>query len=184
MSTKGLNIWHHDMGQIIRKGLFVIGLLCVILQTSGYNSLPFHLPINNSGPDAEFYNRLTYSHPIKDQRQSKPISTQQGYETNHAASAFNCPGNQSKAVNTNCAYITNGAEFDPTGTTAPGEVILNNLNNGATLAGYIFPLGETTVTWKVSRIDGTVHDYCSFAVLVTDTKQFDNCPATTVVFFY
>jgi large repetitive protein len=67
------------------------------------------------------------------------------------------------------SYITQGAEFDPTGIAdnCGGIVaVTNNLNNSASLAGYVFPAGTTTVIWTATDVCGNTAQ-CSFNVVIS-----------------
>ena len=77
-------------------------------------------------------------------------------------------------VNTNsgvCTYTVQGTEFDPSSTTA-GVTFLNNFNNAASLAGAVFPEGNTLVTWTAAHtIDGTEYtSSCTLYVYVSDNE--------------
>ena len=81
-----------------------------------------------------------------------------------------CVGNQARNTNVAvCTYTVVGTEFDPTasGDNCTGTTITNSYNNGTTLAGAIFPLGSTVVTWTITDAAGNTAT-CSFTVTVTE----------------
>ncbi len=74
-----------------------------------------------------------------------------------------CPGNQQRST-PGGSYTTIGTEFDPTyGDNCAVTSVTNNLNQSSSLNGYIFPIGETGVTWTVKDCAGNTAE-CSFTV--------------------
>jgi len=97
-----------------------------------------------------------------------------------------CPVNQSRSVNSGvCNYTAVGNEFDPLAYSdnCPGATISNNINSGTTLAGVVFPLGTTSVTWTVKDASNNV-TVCSFSINVVDNQApvLINCPANMTVY--
>ncbi len=64
-------------------------------------------------------------------------------------------------------FSTIGGEFDYTSLTenCGAATAVNNLNNLSTLAGYLFPLGTTTVTWTATDLCANTAQ-CSFEVQI------------------
>ncbi len=84
-----------------------------------------------------------------------------------------CVGDQAKDADAGeCTYTVKDTEFDPTDVDDNDGVasVTNNYNNTATLAGEVFPSGETTVTWTVEDINGRTST-CNFTVTVTDNQD-------------
>lgn len=88
------------------------------------------------------------------------------------APAISCPASQNRNAAPMCSYAAIGAEFDPLSATdnCPATTLGFSLSTGGTgtgtLAGIVFPLGQTTVTWTVT--DGSNNSQsCSFTVDVS-----------------
>jgi uncharacterized repeat protein (TIGR01451 family) len=84
-----------------------------------------------------------------------------------------CAADQTRDNDTGlCTYTAVGNEFDPTfyGDNCTGSTITNDFNGLSTLAGAVFPLGTTTVTWTVTDGSGNTAD-CSFTITVQDTEN-------------
>ena len=84
-----------------------------------------------------------------------------------------CVGNQSKDSDAGtCDYTVVGSEFDPTSTDDNCGIasVVNDFNGGATLAGAVFPLGSTTVTWTITDNSSNTAT-CSFGVVVSDNED-------------
>ena len=84
-----------------------------------------------------------------------------------------CVGNQSKDSDAGtCDYTVVGSEFDPTSTDDNCGIasVVNDFNGGATLAGAVFPLGSTTVTWTITDNSSNTAT-CSFDVVVSDNED-------------
>ncbi|MBV5349486.1 HYR domain-containing protein, partial [bacterium] len=102
--------------------------------------------------------------------------------TDNILPTLTCPATpQTRNIDSSfCTYKTVGTEFDPVGgDNCPGYTIQNNLNFGATLNGYAFPLGTTTVQWIIQDAAGNASN-CSFTVTVNDNQPpvFTSCPPT------
>jgi hypothetical protein len=85
-----------------------------------------------------------------------------------------CIGDQVRQVNNGgCTYLASGTEFDPIGfgDNCLGSTITNDFNNSASLAGAIFPSGNTTVTWTVTDASNNTTT-CSFVVEVEANLQY------------
>ena len=85
-----------------------------------------------------------------------------------------CIGDQVRQVNNGgCTYLATGTEFDPIGfgDNCPGSTITNDFNNSSSLAGAIFPSGNTTVTWTVTDASNNITT-CSFVVGVEANLQY------------
>ncbi|MBL7964400.1 MAG: HYR domain-containing protein [Flavobacteriales bacterium] len=85
----------------------------------------------------------------------------------------NCVVDQTPATNTGCTYVHAGIAWDAVGDdNCPGEVTGYSAPGatpatGTSLAGAVFPLGATTVTWSVTDASGNTTS-CSFDVTVSD----------------
>ena len=71
-----------------------------------------------------------------------------------------------------CTYTAQGAEFNPTATGSNFSIlsVTNNLTGTNTLAGYVFDLGTTGVTWTITDGSGNPAQ-CSYDVTVNDTQD-------------
>ena len=91
-----------------------------------------------------------------------------------------CPANQTRSNDDGvCTYTAVGLEFNPTSfyDNCSSSTISNDLNGSPTLAGYVFLLGTTTVTWTVTDTAGNTAA-CSFTVTVNDDEgPTVTCPA-------
>jgi uncharacterized repeat protein (TIGR01451 family) len=83
-----------------------------------------------------------------------------------------CPVNQTKQTDLGvCTYTVIGAEFNPTVTdNCTNYTLSNSLTGGPTLAGYVFPIGTTTVRWVVIDAGGTLRE-CSFDITIEDNQD-------------
>ena len=96
--------------------------------------------------------------------------------------AITCPANQVKNTDPGvCTYTTAGSEFDATGMTDNCSITFSGTNPSNTfdatnsLAGSVFPLGTTPVTWTVTDVNGNANT-CSFTVTVEDNEvPFISC---------
>ena len=70
-----------------------------------------------------------------------------------------------------CTYTVEGTELDPLSATDNCSVasVTNNLNDSNTLAGYIFKMGITNVTWTATDLSGN-SSTCAYNVTVTDNQ--------------
>ncbi len=91
--------------------------------------------------------------------------------TDNIPPTITCPGNQTRSTDLNvCTYTTQGSEFNPTVTdNCTTYTLSNNLTGGPTLAGYVFPIGTTTVQWVVIDAGGNSRQ-CSFVVTIEDNQ--------------
>ena len=83
-----------------------------------------------------------------------------------------CANNQT--VNTDggvCTYTTQNSEFDPTlfGDNCSGSYITNDQNGSSSLAGWVFSLGTTPVTWTVTDGSGNITT-CITNITVQDVE--------------
>ena len=92
-----------------------------------------------------------------------------------------CPPSATRSANAaSCTYTAVGTEFDPTGLTDNCSITLtptnpqNTKDGTSTLAGEMFPLGVTAVTWTVTDVNGSAKT-CAFTVTVQDNTP----PAVT-----
>ncbi|MCF7569632.1 gliding motility-associated C-terminal domain-containing protein [Sabulilitoribacter arenilitoris] len=82
--------------------------------------------------------------------------------------AIVCPSDQTRVIDQNeTTYSTVGTEFDYTSLTYTCNTpsVINNLNGLNTLDGFVFPLGDTIVTWTSTDDCNNVTE-CSFTVSV------------------
>ncbi|MBV5334466.1 MAG: HYR domain-containing protein, partial [Sulfuricurvum sp.] len=92
--------------------------------------------------------------------------------------SVSCVGDQFKSTNTACSYTVAGTEFNATvsgGATlsfVTSPVLAVKPNSPTSLAGAVFPIGTTLVTWTASQtINGTVYtNTCSYFVEVSDNE--------------
>ncbi|MFH1120176.1 MAG: Calx-beta domain-containing protein, partial [Bacteroidota bacterium] len=94
-----------------------------------------------------------------------------------------CVGDQLKSAGSGvCSYTVIGTEFDATSTSG-AATLLNNYDNTSSLAGSVFPVGTTLVTWTASQvINGTNYsNSCSFYVTVVDNENPVITPASDVL---
>ncbi|MDD5151932.1 MAG: HYR domain-containing protein, partial [Flavobacterium sp.] len=93
--------------------------------------------------------------------------------------SISCVGDQYKSTNTSaCDYTVVGTEFNATtsgGATlsfVTSPVLAVKPNSPTSLAGAVFPIGSTLVTWTASQtISGTVYtNSCSYFVEVSDNE--------------
>lgn len=69
-----------------------------------------------------------------------------------------------------CFYTVVGNEFNATATDNVGVVsLINNYNNGSSLAGVTFPVGTTTVIWTATDADNNMGT-CSVDIVITDNE--------------
>ncbi len=99
---------------------------------------------------------------------------------------INCaPTLRTVSSNANCSYQTIAAEFDPVFADNCGATLTHNYAPGpqsGTLAGAIFPVGNTTVNFIVTDANSNTST-CSLTVRVLDNQNplFINCPANITV---
>ncbi len=87
--------------------------------------------------------------------------------------AITCPANQNVTTNTGCTYV--GGIGSPTTTVYCGLASLTSTPSGP------YPLGTTTVTWKVTDNSGQTAT-CSHTVTVTDDDPPSiTCPSNVVI---
>jgi large repetitive protein len=84
---------------------------------------------------------------------------------------INCISDQDRSTDSNtCTYTVKGSELDPAFTdNCPGPNIINNINNGNTLAGVEFPKGKTTVIWTATDASSNTSK-CIIDVSVNDNE--------------
>ena len=93
--------------------------------------------------------------------------------TDDVSPSITCPEDQTRSASAGvCTYTAVASEFDAvvSDNCPTGYNLSNNLTGGPTLAGYIFPLGLTTVQWIVIDAGGNSTS-CSLIVNVTDTED-------------
>lgn len=95
------------------------------------------------------------------------------------------PATRNVNANANCAYMANGAEFDPVIADNCSVALTHNYApapNSHTLAGALFPIGTTVVNFTATDANGNVTN-CSVTVGVVDNQApvFVNCPANITV---
>ena len=96
--------------------------------------------------------------------------------------SITCLGDQSVFNDAgNCNYTVSGTEFDASSTSA-GATLINDYNSSASLAGAVFPVGTTLVTWTASQtVAGTLYtNSCSFFVFVYDNEDPVITPAANI----
>jgi hypothetical protein len=98
--------------------------------------------------------------------------------------AMTCPGNpqQRYILLSTSNYTAQSSEFDPSAPTdnCGGSILLsNNLNGLGSLAGYVFPVGSTTVVWTATDANQN-SSTCSFIVEVIylNDPPSVTCPQT------
>lgn len=83
-----------------------------------------------------------------------------------------------------CYYTASGTEFDLLSATDNCQVIsiTNNFNASNTLAGELFPQGNTVVTWTVADANGNL-SVCNVTISVADDEVPVNvyCPSNVVL---
>jgi hypothetical protein len=128
---------------------------------------------------------ITVTFTATDQCQNISTATSTITLTDTQAPVLACPTSpQSRTIfYPVISYTTLGNEFDPTVSDNCGSVSLsNNINNQASLAGHVFPVGQTTVIW-------TAVDQCnniSTCTVVVNVIQSNmppviSCPANITV---
>ena len=88
---------------------------------------------------------------------------------------ISCPGNATRATPAlSCTYTASGTEFDATSSdNCPGVTQAYTLTGATagtgnnTLAGKVFSIGTTTVSWKATDASGNT-SVCTFTVLIND----------------
>ncbi len=103
--------------------------------------------------------------------------------TDNQAPVISCPADQTVDNDADlCSYTVVGSGWDATFTdNCPGGTITNDFNNSNTLAGAVFTISDTTVTWTATDAVGNT-DTCSFTVTVTDNQApVISCPADQTV---
>ncbi|MDX1479795.1 MAG: HYR domain-containing protein, partial [Saprospiraceae bacterium] len=85
--------------------------------------------------------------------------------------SFMCAGNATRSTDIDvCTYTVVGTEFDPTDVFDNCPVTLSNDKNGsASLAGAVFDLGTTIITWTVDDQHGNTST-CTLSVTVEDNQ--------------
>ena len=80
-----------------------------------------------------------------------------------------------------CDYTVVGNEFDATVTDICNTAtIINNINNSASLAGAILPIGTNIVTWTATN--GSSQVFCTTAITVLDNEAPTiSCPSNITV---
>ena len=85
---------------------------------------------------------------------------------------ISCVGNKIKNTDAgSCTYTVQGTEFNPLSfnDNCSGSTISNNYSHSNTLAGAIFPKGNTAVIWTVTDGSGNIKT-CGFNVTVSDAE--------------
>lgn len=69
-----------------------------------------------------------------------------------------------------CGFTMPGVGFDAVASdNCTGEVLVNDYNDGTTLAGATFPVGTTSVTWTVTDAVGLA-DSCTVEIVIADDQ--------------
>ncbi|PKP29514.1 MAG: hypothetical protein CVU00_15245, partial [Bacteroidetes bacterium HGW-Bacteroidetes-17] len=91
--------------------------------------------------------------------------------TDNIPPTITCPGNQTRSTDPDvCTYTTQGTEFNPVVTdNCTSYTLSNNLTGGPTLAGFVFPIGTTTVQWVVIDAGGNSR-LCSLDITIEDNQ--------------
>lgn len=94
------------------------------------------------------------------------------------------PSPQDRNVDPNtCSYTTIGNEFNPISFNDNCEVatVVNDLNWTNSLAGYVFPLGITQVTWIVTDLRGNSSKDSIYIRIRDNQPPIISCPSPYVV---
>ena len=97
-------------------------------------------------------------------------------------SLINCVADTTKNTDPDqCTYTVTSTEFDATFNSPCGGTIKNNLNNTATIAGEILPIGNTSVVWTLTLTNGQEFSCTTVLTIEDDQAPTITCPSDITV---